>query len=78
MKLKCAQRGDMESESNRIFLCHHCGKPVCQEHSVKVDDDGAFADPGFPPSIAAVHCPDCARQHHGRGDGWREWAGATS
>lgn len=73
MKLKCAQRGDMESESNRIFLCHHCGKPVCEEHGELVEDDGAFADSDFPLSISAMHCPECAG-HHGRKDGWRAWA----
>lgn len=76
MNLKCAQRGDMESESNPIHLCHHCGKPVCAEHGTMVLADDAFADSDSPLPRFAMHCPECAR-HHNKGDGRRTGAGAA-
>jgi hypothetical protein len=51
-------------------VCHHCGKPLCEEHAVVVPDD-ALAEYdrtvfGRDRAVSdhAVHCEDCQRQHH--------------
>lgn len=46
-------------------VCHHCGKPLCEEHAVVVEDD-ALSDREGPVSDKAAHCEDCQKQHHPR------------
>ena len=77
MVLKCAQHGEEESDSRPIFLCHHCGKPVCEDHGTILLDDDDFAPSDEPLPIAAMHCPECVRYHSWR-DGGRTGAGAPA
>jgi len=75
MNLTCGVRGEAESEDHEIFVCHHCGMPVCERHGLVVSTDEAFHDspearedsdratqnPGL---RAAMHCPGCAEKYH--------------
>jgi hypothetical protein len=53
-------------------VCHHCGKPLCDEHAVIVADDAlaeydaSVSTRAMSLSDQAVHCADCQRQHHMR------------
>lgn len=69
VKLKCGVHAERESESRPIFLCHHCGMPVCEEHGWVVLADDAFDDVDEPVSRSAMHCPECAAEYHPRGGG---------
>ena len=78
MTLKCVQ-GDPEGEVP-IFVCHHCGKPVCEKHGLVVSADDAFSGPSTsvtpaaiddafndsnrPGPRAAMHCTECATKYH--------------
>lgn len=39
-------------------LCHHCSKPLCEEHRIPWRDK-TFAD-----NPLAIHCLDCLLQYH--------------
>jgi hypothetical protein len=43
MILKCGINGETRDD-DQIFVCHHCGMPVCEEHGWVVGSDDAFAD----------------------------------
>jgi len=45
MALACAECGAIDSQDqvNVKVVCHHCGKPLCDEHCVWIVDD-AFSD----------------------------------
>ena len=49
---------------NVDVVCHHCGKPLCDNEETCrafiVDED--FAGEG----VQAYHCPSCVREHHPR------------
>lgn len=74
----CADCNDREDDQGTVVIdgiCHHCGKPLCGKHQVKITDE-AFAPSGSPlPKLAdlvlgeqtAVHCESCRRGHHGMG-----------
>lgn len=51
MIIKCGINGEDQHDS-RIFVCHHCGMPVCEEHGWVVASDDAFAG-----SATAVSAP---------------------
>jgi hypothetical protein len=53
MNVKCGINGETQHVS-RIFLCHHCGMPVCEEHGWVVVADTAFADTAVAPSAPPV------------------------
>lgn len=63
VKLKCGVHADLESETRPIFVCHHCGMPVCEEHGWVMLTDDAFDESGEPMPRSAMHCPDCAAYH---------------
>ncbi|GIF78556.1 hypothetical protein [Asanoa siamensis] len=42
MNVNCGINGESR-HVNQIFLCHHCGMPVCDEHGWVVAVDDAFA-----------------------------------
>lgn len=44
MVLTCAVNGEPEAPTHPIFICHHCGKPVCADHGWAVLTDYAFDD----------------------------------
>jgi hypothetical protein len=52
MNVKCGINGESRHVS-QIFLCHHCGMPVCEEHGWVVVVDDAFADTAVAPSVPA-------------------------
>jgi hypothetical protein len=62
MKMKCAS-GEIKDDS-LIYVCHHCGTPVCVEHGWVVPSDDAFDDSAKPISRAAMHCGNCAEDFH--------------
>jgi hypothetical protein len=67
VKLKCGVHAERESETRPIFICHHCGMPVCEEHGWVVLADDAFSEVEEPVSTAAMHCPECVAAFHPRG-----------
>lgn len=62
--LECAvcQRRDRPAYA----LCHHCGKPLCdeREHCAFELADPAFSALDGP--VRAVHCKACWQRHHPR------------
>jgi hypothetical protein len=63
MALTCAVNGEPETRVHPIFVCHHCGKPVCADHGWVVPADYAFEDSGEDAGESLWH-----RVFH-----WREW-----
>jgi hypothetical protein len=66
MAWECAEC--VRKEMNGV--CHHCGKLLCEEHTVILVDD-ALAENDAAVSAKkrmlpdhAVHCSDCHKQHH--------------
>ncbi|GAA2632947.1 hypothetical protein GCM10010399_76650 [Dactylosporangium fulvum] len=53
MNVNCGINGESRHVS-QIFLCHHCGMPVCEEHGWVVVADDAFADSAAAPSALPV------------------------
>lgn len=53
MNVKCGINGESRHVS-QIFLCHHCGMPVCEEHGWVVVADDAFADTAVAPAAPPV------------------------
>jgi hypothetical protein len=78
MTLKCTVDGRAEDLNHVIFVCHHCGRPVCEQHGLVVPADDAFAASGEEPDRrtlqsaaqavkhpqAAMHCKQCAEKEH--------------
>jgi hypothetical protein len=66
MTLKCTVDGTRESEDRPIFVCHHCGRPLCEEHGwvVIADDafDGSAEDPGRRMPTAVAYLREQARR----------------
>jgi hypothetical protein len=73
VKLKCGVHADRESETRPIFVCHHCGMPVCEEHGWVVSADDAFDASEEPVSRSAMHCPECAGYHPRGANKRRGW-----
>ena len=88
MTLKCTVDGGQEGPGHPIFACHHCGKPVCEQHGWVVSADDAFddsaEDPGrrvpqaIPPSAKrvpqpAMHCKQCVDENHPRASKHAGW-----
>ncbi|MEV6343779.1 hypothetical protein [Actinoplanes sp. NPDC051851] len=77
MSIKCGINGEDLDES-QIFLCHHCGMPVCELHGWIVAADDAFADSepeSSPAPRPAMHCRSCAERFHktvAKRHGWAE------
>lgn len=63
MTLTCAVNGEQETRDHPMFVCHHCGKPVCADHGWVVPADYAFDD-----SDEDSEKPLWQRVLH-----WREW-----
>jgi hypothetical protein len=88
MTLKCTVDGRSESRGQPIFACHHCGKPVCEQHGWVVSADNAFDDSaedqgrrapqatlqsGKRMPQPAVHCKQCVDEHHARASKHPGW-----
>lgn len=74
MNVICGVNGETWQQV-QLFLCHHCGMPVCAEHGVTIGADDAFDASQEPVSRAAMHCPACAEAYHrgaGRYHGWSD------
>jgi hypothetical protein len=70
MNVACGVNNEPWTEENPLFLCHHCGMPVCLKDGVTVGSDGAFDAAEEPVQRAAMHCPGCARTHHRSDRSW--------
>jgi hypothetical protein len=79
MTLKCTVDGRPEAQFHPIFACHHCGKPVCEQHGWVVSADDAFDDSAedrgrrVPQATLqsakrvpqpAMHCKQCVDKDH--------------
>lgn len=62
MARECIYGDETEDGSESIVVCHHCGSPVCNEHSLIIIDDvfGSSAES----RSSAVHCKDCKARYH--------------
>lgn len=65
MPWECGDCRRVEKKPEIIIdaVCHHCGKPLCQEHRKEIVDD-AFSNCAGPVSQVAYHCDECLRTHH--------------
>lgn len=54
--LQCAACG----ESYIRHVCHHCGKPLCQNCMIEKTDTAFFIP------VTAIHCKKCLDKHHNR------------
>ena len=65
MPWECGECSQRERDGLLITaVCHHCGKPLCDKHRVRIVDD-AFASEGQE-VVSAFHCEACRRVHHPR------------
>jgi len=74
MILKCGVQNDEETRTHPIFVCHHCGMPVCENHGWTLSADDAFDDSSKPVTRAAMHCPACVEEYHKGAPRHRGWA----
>ena len=83
MKVSCGVNGEPWTVENPLYLCHHCGMPVCLRHGRIIGSDDAFGAPEkleYRAAIekvdyrAAMHCPTCVRDHPG---GRRAYSGSS-
>jgi hypothetical protein len=65
MNVVCGVNGEPWTEENPLFVCHHCGMPVCLRDGLTNGADDAFDGSDEPVYRAAMHCPACARAHTG-------------
>lgn len=63
MNVICGVNGETWQQVE-LFLCHHCGMPVCAKDGVTIAADDSFAAVQGPVSRAAMHCPSCADRYH--------------
>jgi hypothetical protein len=73
VKVSCGVNGEPWTDENPLFLCHHCGMPVCLRHGKIIGSDEVFAASEEADYRAAMHCPTCARDHPG---GKRAYSGS--
>lgn len=74
MNVICGVNGEPWQEVE-LFVCHHCGMPVCARDGVTIAADDAFDATEEPVSRAAMHCPSCAEGYHrgaARYHGWTD------
>jgi hypothetical protein len=88
MTLKCTVDGRPEAADHLISVCHHCGRPLCEEHGWVVSADDAFDESGEEPdsrtpqsAVAkpkhpqpAMHCKQCVDENHPRAYKHPGWA----
>ena len=61
MAWECAECNTSDITS----VCHHCGKPLCAEDQVEIDDD-AFSEEKGRSGRHALHCRACKEKFHPR------------
>jgi hypothetical protein len=69
MNVICSVNGEQWDRRTPLYVCHHCGMPICAQHGLTIGADDAFDASDSPVSRAAMHCPACAEKHH-RGVQW--------
>jgi hypothetical protein len=74
MSVICGVNSEPETNNNPIFVCHHCGMPICQQHGWILTADDAFAGSSTPVSRAAIHCQKCADDFHRGAPRHHGWA----
>jgi uncharacterized protein with PIN domain len=64
---ECGECGVVEGKDGvRIdAVCHHCGKPLCRKHQVRIVDDALSSD-GAAAKQVTFHCDDCKKSYHPR------------
>jgi hypothetical protein len=65
MDVVCGVNGEPWTKENPLFVCHHCGMPVCLRDGLTHPSDEDFDGSDEPVYRAAMHCPGCARGHSG-------------
>lgn len=64
MNVSCGVYGEPESDEKPLYVCHHCGMPVCEQHGWTVASDDAFDASDDPVPRSAMHCPRCVSEYH--------------
>jgi|HubBroStandDraft_5_1064220.scaffolds.fasta_scaffold295632_2 hypothetical protein len=72
MDVICGVNGELWTPERPLYVCHHCGMPVCERDGVVVGADDAF-DPSDGAGRAAMHCPSCADEYHRRAAKRQGW-----
>ena len=67
MSWECAECHVREGADRNFIdaVCHHCGKPLCHQHRVRLADD-AFSDVEGQIPAFAMHCRECKQLYHPR------------
>ena len=73
MNLVCGVNGEPWTADNPLYVCHHCGMPVCLQDGLTIGSDDAFDASDEPVYRAAMHCPGCARDHSGNKRTYSGW-----
>jgi hypothetical protein len=64
MSWECAECRQKENEHIKInTVCHHCGKPLCENDRIEILDD-AFDNSNGAVSNRAFHCRSCIKLYH--------------
>jgi hypothetical protein len=74
MILKCGVDSVAETPAFPVYVCHHCGMPICEQHGWVLPADDGFDESSTPVSRAAMHCPDCAAEKHKNAAKRHGWA----
>lgn len=77
MNVICGVNGEPWQQVE-LFLCHHCGMPVCAKDGVTIAADDAFDASPEPVSRAAMHCPACADEYHRGASRYHGWTDPKS
>ena len=64
MAWECSDCDRKEPGGRKITVCHHCGRPVCNMHRARFDDDAFSNWPDQAATRVAVHCLDCWQSFH--------------
>jgi hypothetical protein len=73
-RMECWQCGEPEGvggagddgavQAVQIAVCHHCGKPLCQDHWKFISDPQLGRESEVHPH-KAYHCEECRKAHDG-------------
>ncbi|HET6503223.1 MAG TPA: hypothetical protein VFG87_20945 [Amycolatopsis sp.] len=74
MDWQCAECYARGAEANAEVVCHHCGKPLCGNDWMGLEDN-AFSDVPGPLTRFGFHCRECWQRHH---PGVKARAGGTA
>ncbi len=74
MNVICGVNGEPWTAERPLYVCHHCGMPVCERDGIVVGADDDFDSSSTPVERAAMHCPSCVEEHHRRAAKRKGWA----